>query len=138
MVSKKEIADAVAKFINKDLVHSIDDKQLKFVLHLIRQTLRENPDSLDSFMESPMIEAVIYEENGMYELNGFITMLKKILNEYESYPIAIPKVPLLLPHEKVIRITAEDIDKILNYLYEEEVVSEKTVETSEEIEKEIV
>ena len=122
MVTKKQIAEAVAKFITNDLVQGIDDKQLKFVLCLTKQSLLENPDVLDMFMDNPMIESVIYEEEGMYEVKDFVSMLKKVLDEYSSYPISVPKVPLLLSHEKIIRINSADIDKIVSYLHDTESV----------------
>lgn len=120
MVSKKQIADAVAKFITNDLVQGIDDKQLKFVLCLTKQSLMDNPDVLDTFINNPMIESVFYEEDGMYDIKDFVTMVKKVLDEYNSYPISVPKVPLLLSHDKYIRINSSDIDKIVSYLHEEE------------------
>lgn len=122
MVSKKQMAEAIAKFINNDLIQGIEDKQLKFVLCLTKQSLMDNPDVIDRFLDNPMIVSVIYEEDGMYDIKDFVTMIKKVLDEYSSYPISVPKVPLLLSHEKNIRINSADIDKIVSYLHEEETI----------------
>lgn len=122
MVSKKNIAEAISKFIANDLVQGIDDNQLCFVLCIIKQSISENADILDSFFDNPMIESVIHEENGMYDIKDFTSMLKKVINEYGAYSVTIPKVPLLLPNEKIIKINSSDIDKIVNYLNEEDVL----------------
>lgn len=116
MVSKKNIADAISKFIGNDLIQGIEDEQLKFVLCITKQSLIENSNTLDNFIENPMIETIIREENGMYDIKNFTVMLKKVLDSCGSYPIAIPKVPILLSHEKIIRINSTDIDKIVSYL----------------------
>lgn len=117
MFSKKNIAEAIIRFIN-DLIQGIDDSQMKFVLCITKQNLSENPDVLDEFIENPLIESVIHEENELYDIKDFASMLKKIIEEYGSYPIIVPKIPLLLPHERVIRINSSDIDKIFGYLRE--------------------
>lgn len=49
MVSKKNIAEAISRFIANDLVQGIDDNQLCFVLCIIKQSISENADILDSF-----------------------------------------------------------------------------------------
>ena len=38
MVSKKNIADAISKFIGNDLIQGIEDEQLKFVLCITKQS----------------------------------------------------------------------------------------------------
>lgn len=119
MFSKKNIAEAIARFIN-DLIQGIDDSQMKFVLCITKQNLSENPDMLDDFIKNPMIESIIHEENELYDIKDFASMLKRIIEEYGSYPIVVPKIPLLLPRERLIRINYSDIDKILGYLRENE------------------
>lgn len=116
MVTKKSLANALAKFISNDLTQGIDDRQMKLVLCMVKENLLENPNMLDAFLSNPMIKTVIQEEDGCYDISGFVAMLKKVLEEYGSYPISIPKVPLLLPHEKLMRINLSDIEKITDYL----------------------
>ena len=116
MHTKKEIAEALIKFINNDLMGDIEDKHLKFSLCMAKKSLRENPDLLDHFLESPMVASVVREQDGMYELETFAKTLKNVLNDYDSYSITIPKIPMFAPKESVIKITAEDVDKIISYM----------------------
>ena len=116
MHTKKEIADALIKFINNDLMGDIEDKHLKFSLCMAKKSLKENPDLLDHFLESPMVASVVKEQDGMYELETFAKTLKNVLNDYDSYSITIPKIPMFAPKESVIKITAEDVDKIISYM----------------------
>ena len=116
MYTKKEIADSVIKFINNDLLGDIDDKHLKFTLCMAKKALHENPDVLDSFLDSPIVSSVIKEEDGMYDVDVFARTMKNVLSEYESYTIHIPKIPMFAPKENVIKITAADVDKIVSYL----------------------
>lgn len=116
MLSKKIISNAVAKFIENDLAKDIDDVQVKFALFLIKENLLDNSDILITFFENPLVSSVVTEENGQYDIKELSIILKKILNEYGAYPITLPRIPLILPCEKVIQIESCDIDKIMNYI----------------------
>ena len=121
MYSKKQIADALIKFINNDLMNDIDDKHLKFSLCMSKKALKENPSILDHFMTSPLVSSVIKETDGMYDVDMFAKTLKNVLSEYDSYSITVPKMPMIGPKDCVIKITAADVDKIVSYLNSEPV-----------------
>ncbi|SEP79544.1 hypothetical protein SAMN04487977_101449 [Treponema bryantii] len=121
MYTKKQIADALVKFIHNDLINDIDDKHSKFSLCMAKKALRENQDILDYFLESPVVSSVIKEQDGMYDIDVFAKTLKNVLNEYDSYSITIPKIPMFAPKDCVIKITSADVDKIISYLSNEPV-----------------
>jgi len=52
-------------------------------------------------------------------------MLKRIIGETHEFPIAVPAVPLILSHERKIKMSEADIDSIIGYL--EEKPAEQTV-----------
>lgn len=116
MVTKKILADSLAKFIENDLILGIDDKQLKFVLCMMKNTLKDSPSILDSFLDNPVISTVVIEEEGSYDVSDLISAMKSVIAEMNSYPIVIPKIPVLLPDERIIKINANDIDKIIHYI----------------------
>lgn len=116
MFTKREIADSIVKFISNDLLCDITSGQLKFVLCVAKKALHENPDILDGFLDSPIVANVIHEQDGEYDLDIFIKTLKNVLTEYETYSVVIPAIPMFAPKENIIRITANDIDKIMQYL----------------------
>ena len=122
MHTKKEIADALIKFINNDLMGDIEDKHLKFSLCMAKKALRENPDILDDFLDSPIVSSVIKESDGGYEVDVFAKTLKNVLSEYDSYAIMIPKIPMFAPKDSIIKITAEDVDKLVSYMNQGAVV----------------
>lgn len=121
MYTKKEIADSLVKFISNDLMADISDSHLKFVLCMAKKSLHDNPDILDAFMSNPLVSSVVTEENDCYDIDVLAKILKNVLNEYESYTIHIPSVPMFAPKAGSIRITAEDVDKLLVYMHPETV-----------------
>ena len=126
MYTKKELVDAVIKFINNDLMNDMDiqeNKHLKFSLCMAKKTLRENPEVLDHFFASPLVANVVKEVDGEYDIDMFAKTLKNVLSEYDSYSIVIPKIPMFAPKENIIKITADDVDKIVSYLRPEQSIA---------------
>lgn len=120
MVSKKKLVNAVTKFIENDLIPFVGDRNTKFVLAMAKDSLKENCDLANAFLESPMVATLVKEEDGEYDISQLSTIMKSVLNEYESFPVTIPKIPLFSPTEKVLKITAEDIEKLLKYVQSDE------------------
>ena len=120
MVSKKQIANGVAKFISNDLIPDLSE-DMKFVMTIARKSIKENPFMLDVFLDNPMIASAMKKDGDMYDIDGFSTAMKNTLSEMVSYPITITKIPLLMNEDKTIKITADDIDRLYNYIVGEEI-----------------
>ena len=116
MTNKKQLVNGVVKFIESDLIPNIGDRNMKFVLAMAKDSLKENPDLADSFLRSPMVSSLVAEEDGEYDLTHLSTILRTVLSEYQSYPITIPKIPLFSPVEKTLKISADDVDKLMKYI----------------------
>ena len=120
-VKKKNLVNGVVKFIETDLIPLIGDRNTKFVLAMAKDALRENESLADDFLHSPMVSSLVKEEDEEYDVTDFVTILKNVLAEYDSFPITIPKIPLFSPVEKVVKITADDVDKLMKYITPQEV-----------------
>jgi len=119
MISKEQLVNAVVKFIAADLIPQVGDRNTKFVLAMAKDSLKGNSDLADDFLHSPMVSSLIKEEDGMVDISNFSSILKSVLSEYQSFPVTIPKIPLFSPTEKVLKITAEDVDKLMKYVVPE-------------------
>lgn len=120
MISKEKLVNGIARFIESDLIPQIGDRNTKFVLAMAKDSLKEDEDILDSFFDSPMVSSLVTEQDGMYDISHLSSILKNVLSEYQSFPVSIPKIPLFSPTEKVLKITAEDVDKLMKYIQSEE------------------
>lgn len=120
MISKEKLVNGIAKFIESDLIPQIGDRNTKFVLAMAKDSLKEDEDILDDFFESPMVSSLVMEQDGMYDIGHLSSILKNVLSEYQSFPVTIPKIPLFSPTEKVLKITAEDVDKLMKYIQSED------------------
>lgn len=116
IVDKEQLINGVVKFIASDLIPQVGDRNTKFVLSMAKDSLKENSELADEFLDSPMISSLIKKVGNDYDITNFSSILKGVLTEYQSLPVTIPKIPLFSPVEKVIKITAEDVDKLMSYI----------------------
>ena len=115
MYTKKQIADALIKFIQMDLIESGIDSHSKFSLCMAKKALRENPDLLDHFFDSPIVASVVKEEGESYDLDVLIKTIKGVFAD-DSYSIVLPKIPMFAPKDCIIKVDSADIDKIVSYI----------------------
>ena len=116
MVSKKQIANGVAKFITNDLIPDLEGEKLRFVLMVAKKSMRDNPSMLDAFLDNPMIATVMKKDGDMYDIEGFTNVMRNSIAESSEYPITIPKIPLLMNENQTVKITSADIDKLYSYI----------------------
>lgn len=121
MASKKEIANGVAKFISNDILNDVGDKHLRFVLCMAKEALQNNPDVIDRFLGSPLVANVLKNEDDDYDVDSFARTLRNVLSAYDSFSISVPAVPVFAPKENSLKITASDIDRLLEYIHSEPV-----------------
>ena len=121
MVSKKQIANGVSKFITNDLIPDLEGEKIRFVLMVAKKSMRENPSMLDAFLDNPMIATVMKKDGDMYDIEGFANVMRNSIAESSEYPITIPKIPLLMNENQTVKITSADIDKLYSYIIGEPV-----------------
>lgn len=122
-VSKKRIVEGVIKFLDDTLIPQINDGQTRFVLSMIKDTMKKKPDMVDSFLDNPIISSSITEDEGLYEVGHFVDTIRSILEECEYYPLTIPEVPLFSPQKKIIRINASDFESLVNDIRNDSVLA---------------
>ena len=115
-ISKNQLINGVVKFIGSDLIPQVGDRNTKFVLAMAKDSLKQDPDIADAFLHSPMVSSLIKEDGDEYDITNFSSILKSVLSEYQSFPVTIPKIPLFSPLDKVLKITSEDVDKLMSYM----------------------
>lgn len=117
-VTKKQIADGVSSFIDNCLMPSASDGQMKLVLNMARDSIRKG-DALDTFLNNPMIENVITEENDRYDVTRFVQVMKEVFEDSDYFPITIPSIPVISPQERILKITEPHFDKLVHYIMPE-------------------
>ena len=117
-LSKKQIAQSLVKFLEEYLNQTSMDKQTKLILYMAKDSIKNDINVLDSFLDNPLIKTVIMQDDDMYDVTPFITSMRNIISEYGMYSLFIPKVPLLTTEEKCVKLSSSDMDILIKMINE--------------------
>ena len=116
MVTKKKLLTAIIKFVKNEVIPHISEKPLKMVLSAAIYTVDSKPDIIDPFLSNPIVSAILQGENGMYDVDTTISILKKLVNEYGGIPVTIPPIKFVTGAETTLTFYEADISRLKNYI----------------------
>ena len=116
MVTKKELLTGVIRFMKNEVIPGISDKALKMVLTAALYAVDTKPVIVDPFLSNPIVSAILQGENGMYDVDTTISILKKLVNEYGGIPVTIPPIKFVTSAETTLTFHEGDISKLKYYI----------------------
>lgn len=119
MVSTKQIADGIVRFIDEEMLKSQDFASgTRFVVTLAKNAIKLNPGIIDTLMSNPLVAMVVPREEGQYDVKKLAGVLRETFAEAGNFRLALPKVPLLLPAGDEMTFSDGDVQKLVMYMEE--------------------
>ena len=109
-VSKGQLVSGATRFARHEVINKISDKPFKMVLSMLVDLLEAKPELADSFLV-PMAN-----ERGMYDMDLLERIACKTMDEYGDFPVIIPAIKFISPHEKELRFNSDDVRKLREYV----------------------
>jgi len=116
MVTKEQIIDGLAKYLDAEVMNKINDKSFKIVLTMALVSMKKNPKILDDLLHNEILSQVVNEQNGQYDLDNLFSVLQEVITKYGDFPLTIPPVKFISPNEKVLRFSMDDVSKLKSYI----------------------
>lgn len=113
-VTKSQIVNGITAYIRDDVLPKMeDDRALQIVFSVAVNAVRANDKLIDRLFDNELVKALVDDDgSGRYEIGGLVDWIKSSIEEYGSFPIAIPPIPLISPREISIKLDASDIAAI--------------------------
>ena len=111
-VSKSQIVHGVTGYIQDEILPKMgDEKAIQIIASIAVNAALTNEKAVDAVMENSMIRALLEEDGSRtYELSGIADAMRAAIEQYGSFPVRVPAIPLISPHEIVLRLGAGDVD----------------------------
>ena len=112
--TKSQIVHGVADYVRGEILPKMsDDKPVQIVLSIAVNAAAANDKMINSVMENGIIRALLDEdESGTYELDGLMDAMRSAIEQYGSFPVRVPPIPLISPREITLKLDASDVDAI--------------------------
>lgn len=116
MVTKKELLTGVILFIKNEVIPNISDKALKMVLSAALYTIDAKPAIIDPFVNNAVVSAILQGNDGSYDVDTTINILKKLVADYGGIPITIPPIKFITSSETILTFYENDLTRLKGYI----------------------
>ena len=113
-VSKGQLVRGVTDYIQGEILPKMaDDRAVQIMLSIAANAALANNKTVDAVLENSMVRALLDDDgSGTYEVGNLAGAMRTAIEQYGSFPVTIPAIPLLSPHEITLKLGAEDVDAL--------------------------
>ena len=113
-VSRTQIVKGISDYIQSDIMPKMaEDRAVQIILSIAVNAVAANNKLVDSIFANDIVRSMLDDDGGgTYEITGIADAMKKAVDQYGSFPVTVPAIPLVSPHEITLRLNADDIDAI--------------------------
>lgn len=111
-VSRTQIVKGVSDYIQSDILPKMaDDRAIQIVLSIAVNAVAANNKLVDSIFDNSIVRSMLDDDGGgTYDIAGVADAMRKAIDQYGSFPVNIPAIPLVSPHEITLKLNADDIE----------------------------
>ena len=110
-VSRNQIIKGVADYIKNDLIPTMqNDRAVQIIFTIAINAAMANSKLTDSIFDNEIVRAMLDDDgSGTYEISGIVDSMQAAIQQYGSFPVQIPAIPLVSPREITVKLTADDV-----------------------------
>lgn len=110
-VSRNQIIKGVADYIKNDLIPTMqNDRAVQIIFTIAINAAMANSKLTDSIFDNEIVRAMLDDDgSGTYEVSGIVDSMQAAIQQYGSFPVQIPAIPLVSPREITVKLTADDV-----------------------------
>lgn len=111
-VTKSQIVHGAADYMREEILPKMgDNRAMQILLSIAANAALANPKTVDAVLDNSIIRALLEDDgSGTYELGSIAGAMRAAIEQYGSFPVHIPAVPLLSPNEITLNLGAGDVD----------------------------
>ena len=111
-VSKNQIVYGVTEYLQSEILPKMgDDRAVQIMLSIAINAAMGNNRLVSTVLDNELVRALLEDDgSGTYEIGGVIDAMRTAIEQYGSFPVRVPAIPLLSPHEITLKLDASDVD----------------------------
>lgn len=111
-VSKNQIVHGITEYMQNEILPKMgDDKAVQIMLSIAINAAMGNNRLVNVVLDNEIVRALLEDDgSGTYEISGFIDAMRTAIEQYGSFPVRVPAIPLLSPHEITLKLDVSDVD----------------------------
>lgn len=110
-VTKSQIVHGVTDYIQSEILPNlVNGKGLQIIVSIGANAIAANHKIADAVFDNQMVRALLDDDgSGTYDIGSLADAMRKSIEQYGSFPVQIPPIPLISPDKLTLKLTAEDV-----------------------------
>ena len=110
-VTKSQIVHGVTDYIQSDILPNLaNGRGLQIIVSIGANAVAANHKIADAVFDNQMVRALLDDDgSGTYDIGGLADAMTKSIQQFGSFPVHVPAIPLISPTELTLKLTAEDV-----------------------------
>ena len=111
-VTKSQLVHGGTDYIQSDILPNLTNgRGLQIIVSMGANAIAANHKLVDVLFDNQMFRALLDDDgNGTYDISGLAEAMSKSIDQYGSFPVNIPAIPLISPTEITLKLSADDVD----------------------------
>ena len=117
-VTKSQIVNGITAFVQQEIMPKMeDDRALKILFSVGVNAIKANDALIDKWLSNDIIRALIDDDrSGSYDVERLMDWIRASVEEYGSFPVTVPPIPLISPREITLKLGPADIAAIQRHI----------------------
>ena len=110
-VTRNQIVNGLVAYIQQEIMPKMDDdRALKILFSVAVNAIKANDKLIDKYLSNDIVRALIDDDgSGNYDVERLMDWIRTSVEEYGSFPVIVPPIPLVSPREITLRLGPSDI-----------------------------
>lgn len=111
-VTKSQIVHGVTDYIQSNILPQLGNgRGMQIIVSIGANAIAANHKMVDAVFDNHIVRAMLDDDgSGTYDLAGLVDAMTKSIQQFGTFPIQVPAIPLISPVEFTLSLSAEDVD----------------------------
>ena len=110
-VTKSQIVHGVAEYIQSNILpQMVNGRAMQIIVSIGANAIAANHKLVDAVFDNQFVRALLDDDgSGTYDLDGLADAMTKSIQQYGSFPVQVPAIPLISPEGFTLSLSADDV-----------------------------
>ncbi len=110
-VTKSQIVHGVTDYIQSNILPQLGNgRAMQIIVSIGANAIAANHKMIDVVFDNQIVRAMLDDDgSGTYDLDGLVDAMTKSIQQFGSFPIQVPAIPLISPVEFTLSLSADDV-----------------------------
>lgn len=115
-VTKSQLVHGVTAYVQNEILPKLgNNRAMQILISVGANTVAANSKMVDMIFNHPIVRAVLDDDgSGTVEVGGLMDAMKKSIEQYGSFPVQVPAIPLICPDGFTIALSANDVNAMFS------------------------